>query len=260
MYILFSLIFLLFPPLLIFALSLRKDHYCSDEKFWQRQNWKLSEIAILLFIISLIQISGYFLFKYNIFTSAYSYEFLNFLLRIVILSGVYIYLFSKHSFNFKLVGIDSNKILFKASIGFCAFLAYSGLVVGLSILTKRPHLITDRADDFFTINFHNFPLFFKLIYIFSLVVIAPLLEEFFFRGLIYGPLQRKVGVGWGIVACSFVWALGHNDLRYLGGVFFIGLILCFLYKQTKSLIPGMVMHSLLNMSNLFIYVYIVTRN
>ena len=214
-----SVIFLVFPFLIIFAISLRKENYCIDKKFWQKQKWKLSEIDILFLIIALIQSIGYVFIYYNIYPNQYFYLYLSAFLNVIIFFLLFIYLVIKHAFNFRLFGIDSNRIGSKVLIGFCTFLAYSGFVVGFSILTKKLHLITDRANYFYTINLESIPLLFNIFYIFSLVVITPFFEEFLFRGLIYGPFQKKVGVAWGMLACSFIWTLEHKDLSSFGGIF-----------------------------------------
>jgi membrane protease YdiL (CAAX protease family) len=85
-------------------------------------------------------------------------------------------------------------------------------------------------------------------------VLAPILEEFFFRGLLYGALRRRFGISAGIVASAAVFSLLHPQLP-LGflSIFVLGAVFAGLYEWRQSLIPGMVMHAL---NNGIIWVYL----
>ena len=93
----------------------------------------------------------------------------------------------------------------------------------------------------------------------SSVVIAPLTEEFVFRGLLQGALQRLADppepdqtdwvprAAWPVVLTSFLFAMMH----YGQGpapipLFFLALGLGYLYRQTGSLIPPLIVHMILN--------------
>jgi hypothetical protein len=79
------------------------------------------------------------------------------------------------------------------------------------------------------------------------VVGAPLLEEIFFRGALYGALRRRFGVGAAIVASSAFFAILHPQLP-LGflPIAVLGAAFCALYEWRQSLIPGMVAHAVNN--------------
>lgn len=79
------------------------------------------------------------------------------------------------------------------------------------------------------------------------VVGAPLLEEIFFRGVLYGALRRRFGVGWGIAASAAFFAVLHPQLP-LGflPIAFLGAAFAALYEWRQSLVPGMVAHAINN--------------
>jgi membrane protease YdiL (CAAX protease family) len=83
---------------------------------------------------------------------------------------------------------------------------------------------------------------------------APILEEIFFRGLLYGALRRRFGVAWGILISAAVFSSLHPQLP-LGflPIFVLGAILAGLYEWRQSLIPGMVLHA---MNNGVIWIYL----
>jgi uncharacterized protein len=88
-------------------------------------------------------------------------------------------------------------------------------------------------------------------------VVAPVAEEFFFRGFIFGVLRRMrimvagrdVGVWVAAVITGVLFGLAHTgsalsqDLIPLG---FLGFVLCLLRWRTGSLYPCMALHSLNN--------------
>jgi membrane protease YdiL (CAAX protease family) len=76
---------------------------------------------------------------------------------------------------------------------------------------------------------------------------APLLEEFFFRGLLYGALRRRFGIATGLVASAAVFSLLHPQLP-LGflPIFVLGAVFAAVTEWRQSLIPGIVMHALNN--------------
>lgn len=88
-------------------------------------------------------------------------------------------------------------------------------------------------------------------------VSAPICEEFFFRGFLFGILrQMRVRVGgqelgpW--IAAAIVGVLfglahtGSADSEFLIPLGFLGFVLCLLRWRTGSLYPGMALHSLNN--------------
>lgn len=76
---------------------------------------------------------------------------------------------------------------------------------------------------------------------------APLLEEFFFRGLLHGALRRRFGRWLGVLASAAFFSALHPQLP-LGfiPIAFLGASFCLLYEWRRSLIPGMVAHALNN--------------
>jgi len=83
-------------------------------------------------------------------------------------------------------------------------------------------------------------------------IIAPLLEETLFRGVLYIPLLRKVGRFTAIMLTSLIWAEQHFQLSGGIGIFILGVILAWLYDRRGSLIDPIVLHIFIN-SWLIIY-------
>tara|TARA_Y100000590_G_scaffold264413_1_gene297108 strand:- start:3537 stop:4154 length:618 start_codon:yes stop_codon:yes gene_type:complete len=77
------------------------------------------------------------------------------------------------------------------------------------------------------------------------VIIAPLLEEIVFRGLLFSRMTEKWGMNRGIIVSSFVFGILHLDYNPIGRIV-LGIIACVLYTRTKTLITPIVLHALNN--------------
>jgi len=81
-------------------------------------------------------------------------------------------------------------------------------------------------------------------------VLAPLGEEFFFRGLLFSTAKR---FGWpklGWLGASGLFALSHLNVPTLLPLFVLALALTWLYEQTEGLLAPVLAHSLFNAANL----------
>jgi len=82
------------------------------------------------------------------------------------------------------------------------------------------------------------------------VVLAPLGEEFFFRGLLFSTAKR---FGWpklGWLGASGLFALSHLNVPTLLPLFVLALALTWLYELTEGLLAPVLAHSLFNAANL----------
>jgi uncharacterized protein len=88
-------------------------------------------------------------------------------------------------------------------------------------------------------------------------VIAPIAEEFFFRGFIFGALRkwhidvagRNIGTWLAAIVTGILFGLAHTGSaspRYLVPLGFLGFGLCLVRWKTRSLYPCMALHSINN--------------
>jgi membrane protease YdiL (CAAX protease family) len=78
------------------------------------------------------------------------------------------------------------------------------------------------------------------------VVIAPLAEEFFFRGFLYGVLKRYAGALPALVFTGVAFALIHLNVPSLLPLFLLACVLTLAYEVSGSLLVPMAMHALFN--------------
>jgi hypothetical protein len=87
------------------------------------------------------------------------------------------------------------------------------------------------------------------------VVIAPVAEEFIFRGVLF-PFVKQLGfpkLAW--LGVSFLFAAIHLDAAVFLPLFAFALALTWLYEFTGSLLAPIVAHSLFNATNLAVLFY-----
>ena len=89
----------------------------------------------------------------------------------------------------------------------------------------------------------EFPLTPNLLSFLSLVILAPIMEEFTFRGILLHRWTGKWGIHCAILCSSILFGIGHPDP--IGAVAF-GIAMSVLYLKTKTLLVPMVCHALNN--------------
>jgi membrane protease YdiL (CAAX protease family) len=77
-------------------------------------------------------------------------------------------------------------------------------------------------------------------------VVAPIAEEFFFRGFFFTALRGSVGLWWAAAITGLVFGLIHFKLEFLAPLAVLGFALCLLYAKTGSLLPCIALHALNN--------------
>jgi len=82
---------------------------------------------------------------------------------------------------------------------------------------------------------------------FLLIILVPVSEEIFFRGITYIALKDKFGKIKGMLFSALFFAAMHGFIFHFLPIFLIGFSLAYLYERTRSLIPCIVAHSLINL-------------
>jgi membrane protease YdiL (CAAX protease family) len=80
----------------------------------------------------------------------------------------------------------------------------------------------------------------------ALVVVAPVAEEIFFRGIVLNAWLREFGVRRAIIGSALLFALIHGSIFVIPAIFALGIGLALLYIRTGSLPASMAMHATFN--------------
>lgn len=133
------------------------------------------------------------------------------------------------------VSIDSilrNPIIWRSSLNGIQWCIYIHAIA--SLLFKHNENLTELLIRKYTIM----P--------FYVIVVGPILEEIVYRKIIYKFLEKKIGFISSSIISSLLFSAGHFSLDRLLPYFFIGIILCYIYKKTSSILSTITIHMMLN--------------
>lgn len=77
-------------------------------------------------------------------------------------------------------------------------------------------------------------------------ILAPLVEEIFFRGFLFQGFRQKYGWVSAMLLSSGIFAVAHLDPVSLIPTFILGSLLAYLYHRSNSVWPGVILHVLVN--------------
>lgn len=151
----------------------------------------------------------------------------------------------EYGVNFAAIGLSLKKPLRNVGYAFLTYIAMIPVfaVVGVAWkwfgeqigLEYEPQIVVAwllTSDSVLTI----------VLVIVSAVVVAPIVEEFFFRCFTYPALRRRLGVTPAILITSAYFALIHLDFFAFMPVFVLGVALGFLYERRQNIVAPAAMH------------------
>lgn len=130
-----------------------------------------------------------------------------------------------------------------------AFPAMYGLAIMTNLLTMLVSMIfteTDLYRSFNTVNdLKPDTMFCAMVLLFQLVVIAPIFEEFWYRGVVMEAL-RPFGNGFAIILSGLLFGLTHANLSQFFYATVLGICLGYIAVSTKSILTTTLMHAMFN--------------
>lgn len=85
----------------------------------------------------------------------------------------------------------------------------------------------------------------------AMALVPAICEEYFFRGILFNDYAKYGNLCAVVMSCLF-FAMSHFDPAGFVSYFFGGLMLCFAYLVTRSLIASMFLHFISNLFSLFV--------
>lgn len=79
------------------------------------------------------------------------------------------------------------------------------------------------------------------------VVLIPIFEEIFFRGLIFNELRKNISLLFSIVIQALIFALAHGNVKQGAYAFVLGIITAVAYTWTKSIWSNIAIHITFNL-------------
>jgi membrane protease YdiL (CAAX protease family) len=198
---------------------------------------------------------------------------INFVLNILVLFFLSLFCFKTNPALtkqiFKKRDIFPNSIAKDAFLGIiCWFIAFpivsffaSLLDIFILVLFKIPKLPDQIVIDFVK-STKSQPFYFAIA-IFLIIIIAPILEEFLFRGVLHNFLKRFFKRNVAIIFSSIIFAFFHyapsqrlSNIVLLSSLFILACFLSFLYEKQQSLISPIFLHMTFNAVSIINLVFI----
>jgi membrane protease YdiL (CAAX protease family) len=127
----------------------------------------------------------------------------------------------------------------------CLAATYPIFLLAGEVAQRLGHSVSDDAD---TVKYLLGPLKpqDKAAAIFLAVVVAPLVEEFIFRGLLYGVMKKFAGAWAAMATSGLIFAAIHQNLPALPAYFLLACGFTLAYERTGSIWTPITMHVLFN--------------
>lgn len=133
---------------------------------------------------------------------------------------------------------------FLASVGVLTCIpAFSWMIIPGS-LSQQYQLLMDAGE---TGN----PAFWILMWL-MIGILPAVSEELYFRGILQGELEKKIGRALSVAGTAIVFALIHFDINGLIVRLCLGFILGYTAARTRSLWPGAIIHAVNNSSQVLL--------
>ncbi len=175
--------------------------------------------------------------------SEFSSFFLTIILEILVFVPLYNLLARRHrvyTLTFRFNRISNAVLLWIPVIAFEYVYSFIISRFGISIFDAQEQIIK-IADS----NFERILLFL------AVGLIAPFVEELFFRGTLYPVLKNGLGSFKAALISSLIFGAGHGLVLFLP-MFIYGLLLCYLVEERNSLDAALIIHILNNILALVI--------
>ncbi|MDO5088851.1 MAG: type II CAAX endopeptidase family protein [Leptotrichiaceae bacterium] len=202
---------------------------------------KLGNISIFLFIISFLNVIFVFILRKLIINSRINsiitiHKLISYLLDIPI-----IYYFIRNNKNKKYF-IKKEKIGIKNFVNYYSLMFFIGLLI--NIISVMPKIIMEnkKSDILYDYSSYNIN-----IIIFSVIIIAPIIEELMFRGVIMNDL-KEYGYKSAVIINSVLFGLSHIEISKVIMTTLLGIIFSYVAYR-YSLKCSILLHVIWNLNS-----------
>ena len=146
----------------------------------------------------------------------------------------------------KLVGLARRPVLRDLGFGLLAWGAYMLLstIAATAVKAYIPGVNLDQEQE---IGFQTLASGLDIFYAFLVIVIAaPVVEEFVFRGYLYGSLRSKMPRWVAAIIVSVLFGAIHGQVNVAIDTFMLSMAACYLREKTGAIWGGVVVHALKN--------------
>lgn len=239
---------------------MRSDKTRQSETVFCRPPWRISE-ALVVIILTIIIPAGLIawltiLSKLAILPAGLTPLFISdsvsantvtFLISLAVECSLLYWIVRKYHLRLSALGLrrfNLGRSLLYIVLFYAGFVAVlSGVFVLISWLAPIINLSEPQKTGF-EFGKHGHGLIFSFI---VTVMIAPVIEEVYFRGFLLPAITKTTGIVLGAMLTSIIFGVLHFQANVIIYTFILGLFLSFLYYKLGSIIPGIGLHMVNNL-------------
>lgn len=114
-----------------------------------------------------------------------------------------------------------------------------------NVTDSQQELIKCFADPSFTLKHH-------VLMAGSVLLVAPVLEEVLFRGIVFRGFAKKLPLPLAMAVSGFVFALVHVNAASFLALWYLGVSFAWLYARTRTILAPITLHCAFNLANLLL--------
>jgi len=181
----------------------------------------------------------------------YWYQIIHFYYYHFIFVTVLIMFFYWHKINVRKMLLQPNSVDYIPSLKFSVFIIIFSIATTYTLFYPLSYIWPEFVNYWFIdlppIIYSNynkeFPLLPNVLSFISLVVLAPIIEEFAFRGVLLHRWSQRWGMTSAILISSLLFGVVHPDVI---GAFAFGVAMSIIYLKTQTLIVPIICHAFTN--------------
>ena len=148
------------------------------------------------------------------------------------------------------------------SISIKSIIVLLSVAAGFIALSYLVNYIPGKVENHFMVEAYTTSVW-KILFWIEIVILAPVMEEMFFRGFLFvGFRQSRIGVVGTTILTAFIWTLlhfGQYDYYDMAIIFVFGIVLGIVRQKTDSLWGPLVIHSANNLIVMFLIAFSVNN-
>ncbi|MBP5261326.1 MAG: CPBP family intramembrane metalloprotease [Clostridiales bacterium] len=154
--------------------------------------------------------------------------------------------------------INVKDLLLTVVIAFALTALVSIYLMIASLIAERVSPVNEAMDKYsdsmVTYDVETeYPKWDQFLYVFAVTALVPVAEEFAFRGVIYGAVNRRLNAAWAIGISAFVFGVMHGLSVHVIYAVISGVVLGITYYAFNSIYATIIVHGLFNFFGSGIY-------
>lgn len=178
-----------------------------------------------------------------------------YLVMLLLMVIIDLFIIRKQKFNLRYLKLDrlpNFGDVLKGLTGWGIYFLIAQIVV--VVLTASNLIdVSEKQEILFSTNSYGLGLFLAFV---TIVILAPLVEEILYRGILFGNLSKKINPFLAAIIASLIFGIFHGQVNVGIDTFFMSMVSCYLVWKTDSIWPGVFLHTSKNLIA-FVLLFIV---